>query len=155
MLYLRLTRPTFWKRLWNIIIGVTTVHYSFNLILKSMFILSYISFLQKNKNYSLRHFLLFRILAGLCHGESQKSVSSGAIRSRKCEHPDRTFHNFRTRKCVPQLILCNSETFIDGFWGTEIVKCSVGRPENKCSGLSTEPFSFPSEYVIVLTEENM
>ena len=39
---------------------------------------------------------------------------------------DKTRHNFRAWKPVDWLDLCSSETLIDGFWGSKIVKCSVG-----------------------------
>ena len=39
--------------------------------------------------------------------------------------PNRTFRNFRAKKSVNREMLCWSETWIDGFKGSKIVKCLV------------------------------
>ena len=40
--------------------------------------------------------------------------------------PDRTFHSFWASKLGDWRTSCSSETSLGGFWGYEIVKCSVG-----------------------------
>ena len=63
--------------------------------------------------------------------------------------PDEPFHNFRASKSGDRLLLCSSGPSSDGFWGSKVVKGSVGsaRSSNKLWAhyiIAQKPSSFSS-----------